>query len=69
MTPRGRASPKEQFISNDLEKELPKSGSRSPIEVQDVIEYDSDDVFANNPSNLMLAKVKVKKRVGSEPPP
>lgn len=37
------------------------------IEFEDA-EIDSEDVFANNPSNLMLAKVKVKRKSISNTP-
>jgi hypothetical protein len=37
-----------------------KGDVRKSIEIEDEIE--SDDVFANNPSNLMLAKIKIKKK-------
>ena len=41
--------------------------SKINVEVEEVSNC-SDDVFANNPSNLMLAKVKVTKKPQSEPP-
>lgn len=44
---------------NNLNKSVYEE-NKNPIKFEN-IDNMSDDVFANNPSNLMLAKVKVKK--------
>jgi len=36
-----------------------RDDARGTLEIEDTL-TDNDDVFANNPSNLMLAKIRVK---------
>ena len=52
---------------NPLE-ELQESQNQVEVEVEE-ISNKSDDVFANNPSNLMMAKVKVNKPKSEAPKP
>ena len=60
VTPRWKTSLEYNTANIKLQPDSVISGNKTPVEFNNSSEIDYDDVFANNPSNLMLAKVKVK---------
>jgi len=56
-----KSEPNEEKMEESFSLSPNKVDQDKSIEFED-IGTDSDDVFANNPSNLMLAKVRVKKK-------
>ena len=53
--------------SQEVKSTDAKAQDSGALELEDSID-DPDDVFANNPSSLMLAKFKVKKKPKVEEP-